>query len=561
MTQSPIELLKQGFLFEPATQQDKLFSLAQRLAPVTTRYPLIRIGGDSDGGYLVPDDLSDICACFSPGVDESARFEEDIARRFGIPSHLVDFSVNGPPHGFNPKSFTKRFIGTHSDDTFITLDDWIRNCEDWERSGDFILQMDIEGAEYASLLSLQSGLLRKFRILVMEVHHLYAWANPIFFSVVEGFFNKLLADFHVVHIHPNNNDGQLQIGPFPAPRTIEMTFLRRDRSDALGACLTFPHPLDRPNSRAVDDFPLPTCWHGQKVINDDKRLDGLRVVLCRPMGGLNDVLCSIGKCWGYANQFGRKLYVDSMRSGLHDNFWHYFEPINEGGVFELNMPYSLFESAICWPAAFQGRIEKLFGVYSFEHGRYIDSESGLPTTFDFDSDYSESLLLHEQGWLGAQLFSIQLLSKLRFTEHVKQHILSRLIQLPKDFAAVHIRHTDYKTNYVDFLDTLRAPLAGKDVLICSDNLEVINVAGEILSDSKLIRISKFMVSDGNPLHIQAKEFGQFDLNIDALADLCGMALAQDVYFTNVLEAQRPSGYSLLAKALHGNRSVLMALLG
>ena len=38
-------------------------------------YKLIRLGGRGDGAYLLPDDLQDIQACFSPGVSDSKLFE------------------------------------------------------------------------------------------------------------------------------------------------------------------------------------------------------------------------------------------------------------------------------------------------------------------------------------------------------------------------------------------------------------------------------------------------------------------------------------------------------
>ena len=40
---------------------------------------LIRVGSKNDGGYLVPDDLKNINACFSPGVDLNVSFETDLA--------------------------------------------------------------------------------------------------------------------------------------------------------------------------------------------------------------------------------------------------------------------------------------------------------------------------------------------------------------------------------------------------------------------------------------------------------------------------------------------------
>jgi hypothetical protein len=49
--------------------------LIKRLHPVTTDKKLVRIGGEGDGGYLVPDDLDGVMACFSPGVGATASFE------------------------------------------------------------------------------------------------------------------------------------------------------------------------------------------------------------------------------------------------------------------------------------------------------------------------------------------------------------------------------------------------------------------------------------------------------------------------------------------------------
>lgn len=39
------------------------------MRPKPSPVPLVRIGGDWDGAYLVPDDLAGVAACFSPGVN------------------------------------------------------------------------------------------------------------------------------------------------------------------------------------------------------------------------------------------------------------------------------------------------------------------------------------------------------------------------------------------------------------------------------------------------------------------------------------------------------------
>jgi hypothetical protein len=50
-----------------------------------------------------------------------------------------------------------------------------------------------------------------------------------------------------------------------------------------------------------------------------------RFVLCMPAGGLNDVLCQIEKCWRYAERHGRKLVIDTAKTGLLDSFDQYFK--------------------------------------------------------------------------------------------------------------------------------------------------------------------------------------------------------------------------------------------
>ena len=41
----------------------------------------IRIGGENDGGYIVPNDLKDIKYCFSPGVGTISKFEKELTQK------------------------------------------------------------------------------------------------------------------------------------------------------------------------------------------------------------------------------------------------------------------------------------------------------------------------------------------------------------------------------------------------------------------------------------------------------------------------------------------------
>ena len=132
------------------TDKNKLQSLLNKLQPVSCNKELIRLGAIGDGGYLVPDDLAEIEACFSPGVGFDSVFEKDCADR-GMKVFLADGSVEKPTQSHELFVFTKKHIGILTNDKFMTIDDWVKLS--WPDSqGDLLLQMDIEGSEYEVLL-------------------------------------------------------------------------------------------------------------------------------------------------------------------------------------------------------------------------------------------------------------------------------------------------------------------------------------------------------------------------------------------------------------------------
>jgi hypothetical protein len=254
------DLLKSGVYIEQIKHLPRIIRLIQRLHPIKTEHALVRFGSQHDGGYLIPDDLAGINICFSPGVEANASFEMDIFNQKGIISHLTDYSVESPPTGCQPASFTKKYLGCLDDEKFITLNTWVGEQAQSVSDEDFLLQMDIEGAEYLTLLGVSEAVLKKFRIMVVEIHHVEAWASAAFFEIVETFFNKLLKHFYVVHNHPNNNEKIINIGGVEAPSVFELSLIRKDRVKKIDYCLQFPHALDRPNIPTKPDIVLPRNW-------------------------------------------------------------------------------------------------------------------------------------------------------------------------------------------------------------------------------------------------------------------------------------------------------------
>lgn len=226
--------------------------------PVSTEHALIRVGGESDGGYLIPDDLIGVRTCFSPGVSDNAGFEEALAER-GIRSFMADYSVQGPPVENALFHFEKKYLGSRNDESLTTLQSWVeRNAPN---ESEMVLQMDIEGAEYAVLLSTPPEILKRFRIIIIEFHGVDTLAERRGLELISMAFERLLGDFDVAHAHVNNCAEVISYAGFDLPPVMEFTFHRKDRSRSRKPTLRFPHPLDQACVPGLKDVRLPFCWH------------------------------------------------------------------------------------------------------------------------------------------------------------------------------------------------------------------------------------------------------------------------------------------------------------
>lgn len=244
------------------------------LIPQPCPVQLIRIGGDRDGAYLVPDDLEGIGGCFSPGVNNFKDFEDELAIDFGIPCHMCDYSSDisefKTPLVPGLQTFEKKWLDVDNGSDSVSLGEWVQKYSPI-LGVDLILQMDIEGAEYRNLLSADQELLNRFRIIVIELHGLEALKTRGDSAMeILSLLEKLDASHVCVHAHPNNCsvvhiDAETGMN---VPSVIELTYLRRDRlrHSACDCEPQIPHPLDI--SRNVDFLPpihLNASWLSKEI--------------------------------------------------------------------------------------------------------------------------------------------------------------------------------------------------------------------------------------------------------------------------------------------------------
>ena len=250
-------IAQRGKLSEVITPREQVVGLIRMLRPVLTGLPLVRMGGDGDGGYLVPDDLKGISSCFSPGVGRKTLFEQDCIAR-GMTVYMADGTIPENPLTHDKSLFWKKNLGVWNDHTNMTFDHWLREAN--PPDGDLLLQMDIEGGEYELLLNMSEPALNRCRVVVAEFHNLYnLWSKPAY-QFMSSAFVRLLRSHACVHIHPNNVAPSRRLQGVDIPPYMEFTFLRKERIPQQHLASHFPHPLDA-NNCGRDDLPLPPIWY------------------------------------------------------------------------------------------------------------------------------------------------------------------------------------------------------------------------------------------------------------------------------------------------------------
>ena len=256
------EAIKKHIWIEKAYSGMELENFIKRFKEKFISCELIRIGGHGDGGYLVPNNLKDISYCFSPGVSFTASFEKELSEKYNIKSFMVDASVDKPPISDPNFQFLSKYLGSFTDNKFITLSDWLYETTGSNEFGK-ILQMDIEGGEYDVLIYEDAKTLASFSTIVIEFHFLHHLFKKSFLKMFSSIFEKLYKNFSICHVHPNNCCGLVELDGISVPRVMEITFIRNDYIEKLSkndANIVLPNILDRKNVIEKEDIIMPEIW-------------------------------------------------------------------------------------------------------------------------------------------------------------------------------------------------------------------------------------------------------------------------------------------------------------
>lgn len=269
----------------------------------------------------------------------------------------------------------------------------------------------------------------------------------------------------------------------------------------------------------------------------------MKYLICRPEGGINDILCQIQKCYVYCQKYNRHLVIDAKHSSsFNDDFSKFFKTLANNvilsGTDQLSIDL-LSQCASIFPNFQKSDILSSRPEYNPEQNYNIN---GIPLTFDFTHDYEEDILLHHQ--CGGGLESKDFFQSFQFSRYISNLLASRLRKLPINFTGFHFRGNDMPNNPDDALTALSeisAPL-----FLASDSHVFINAARKKLAPKKIYSFSDIPNFSGRPIHHEmASPETKRQLNTDALLDLTTLAFSRNILFLNP-----HSGFSRLAEALN-----------
>ena len=182
----------------------------------------IRLGVESDGGYVIGNIDTKYDCYISAGIAGEESFSRDFINKYNMNkfnSFGFDGTINDYPYHYtNDISFIKKNINCFNDNHNTNLSFLI------EKYNNIFLKMDIEGGEFVFLLGTDESQLSNFKQIVIEIHGITndKWGANL--NVKLRCLQKLSNTHYLIHAHGNNNG--LTVNGIP--EVIELTYLNKN---------------------------------------------------------------------------------------------------------------------------------------------------------------------------------------------------------------------------------------------------------------------------------------------------------------------------------------------
>lgn len=245
LRQRPVHSAETMILYHDGTgareQALEILSLLRPMRAIDT--PLVRLGRQNDGGYVMLDRGLDNAIAYSLGVGDDVSWDFAMAER-GCDIWLYDHTIAALPAGHAAFHWERLGVASQSAGSMRSLADLVAQNGHQGRT-DLILKMDIEGYEWEVLEAVDPKVLKQFSQIVMEVHGLAPGINEGH-GQRTAILRKLNETHQLCHAHGNNWGSLAIVGGVPIVDVMELCYLRRDDYSFARTAQAFPTPLDQP---------------------------------------------------------------------------------------------------------------------------------------------------------------------------------------------------------------------------------------------------------------------------------------------------------------------------
>lgn len=235
--------------------------------------PLVRLGRDGDGGYLIDQrNLDEVDLLISMGINDDWSFEQEFLKHRDVQYFGYDASISR--YGFTLDCWKRatlieplntisairtllryhsffnettrihrsEYVGFDLSDNQISLGTLVdRDCGDAQN---IFFKIDIEGSEYRLLDDLITCASR-IRGLAIEFHDV-----DLHLDRIQGFVEAF--PLAICHVHGNN---YVPVPPSGVPQVIELSFTSAPVGRSLESA-ALPHDLDRPSNPRCPEIML-----------------------------------------------------------------------------------------------------------------------------------------------------------------------------------------------------------------------------------------------------------------------------------------------------------------
>lgn len=276
------------------------------------------------------------------------------------------------------------------------------------------------------------------------------------------------------------------------------------------------------------------------------------------------MLSQIERCCRYAEMTDRSVIVDT-KFGLEsygDDFDRYFISRQSRLVLSASELRADLDRAEVFPTGLKGRIWS-YDWYRDETSKlHVDRQTGEPLTFDFAQDYPHDLLVHQQP--RRRPYAVSIFMRLRLQPQLTRELLARFAKIGGPYLGVHIRHTDYQSDYQPVIEQVAAAKL-KKLFVATDNQQILDLFRTSLPGKEIHSFARELSVDGNPIHLRSADDGNvFERNSDAILDLLLLALSVRIVSADITNSPygfKKSGFTVLASELASQKRYLSELLG